>query len=135
MVTEGVSDVFEKDFLCTLMPFCTVRASPDYQLKPARGRKTQMAYVVIADVLEAGSAGKPPMFLVESLEKIPDTESDSAPGHMSRLIHFAALAAKAQGTSSQRKWTEEQSPASAGKCRRLGKSPTDQLLDTYGVPS
>ena len=56
MVTEGVSDVFEKIFLCTLMSFCTVRSSPDYQLKPARGRKTQTAYVVIADVFEVESA-------------------------------------------------------------------------------
>ena len=94
-----------------------------------------MAYVVIADALEVGSAEKPPVFLVESLEQIPDTESTSAPEHMSRLIHFAALTAKTQGTSSQREWTEEQSPASAGKCRRLGKSPSDQPLDLYDALS
>ena len=34
----------------------------DYQLKPARGMKTQTTFVVISDVLEAGSAEKPPVF-------------------------------------------------------------------------
>ena len=70
MTTEDVKSPLCDDFACNLMSFCTVASSPDYQLKPARGRKTQMAYVVIADVLEAGSAEKPPMFLVESLEKL-----------------------------------------------------------------
>jgi len=59
--------------------------------------KTQTALVVIADVLEAGSAGKPPVFLVESLEKIPDTEAEHAPDHIRRRIQFASLTAKMQG--------------------------------------
>ena len=93
--------------------------------------KTQTALVVIADVLEARSAEKPPILLVESLEKIPDTEAEAAPDHICRRIHFASLTAKMQGISSKREWTEETSPAIAGKCRRLGKSPTDDLLDKY----
>ena len=48
--------------------------------------KTQTALVVIADVLDAGSAEKPPVFLVESLEKIPDTEAEAAPDHIRRRI-------------------------------------------------
>ena len=62
MITEGVRDPLNESFVCMLMSFCTVRTSPDYQLKPARGMKTQTAFVVIADVLEAGSAEKPPVF-------------------------------------------------------------------------
>ena len=131
MVTENVKDALDESFQCTLISFCTVRASPDYQLKPARGQKTQTAFVVIADVLEPGSAEKPPVFLVEFLERIPDTEAMVAPEHMRRLIHFASLTAKMQGSNPQKEWTEETSPANAGKCRRLGKSPTDDLLEQY----
>ena len=110
------------------------RTSPDYQLKPARGMKTQTAFVVIADVLEVGSAEKLPVFLVESLEKIPDSEAETAPDHIRRLIHFASLTAKMQGKSSKREWTEDMSPANARKCRRLGKSPIDDLLEKYDKP-
>ena len=131
MITEEVRDPLDESFVCTLMSFCTLRTSPDYQLKPARGMKTQTAFVVIADVLEAGSAEKPPVFLVESLEKVPDTEAEAAPDHMRRRIQFASLVANMQGKSAKRDWTEDTSPAIAGKCRRLGKSPTDDLLDKY----
>ena len=128
MITEGVSDPLDKNFVLTPMSFCTLKTSPDYQLKLARGMKTQTAFVVIEDVLEVGSAEKPPVFLVESLEKIPDSEAEIAPDHIRRLIHFASLTAKMQGKSSKCEWTEDMSPANARKCRRLGKSPTDDLL-------
>jgi hypothetical protein len=131
MRTEGVRDPFDTSFVCTLMSFCTVKSSPDYQLKPARGMKTQTALVVISDVLEAGSAEKPPVLLVESLDKIPDTDAEAAPDHVRRRIHFASLTAKMQGNSSKRIWTDELSPAIAGKCPRLGKAPTAELLDRY----
>ena len=91
MITENVQDALDEGFWCTLMSFCTVKASPDYQLKPARGQKTQTAFVVIADVLEPGSAEKPSVFFVESLERIPDAEATIAPEHMRRLMHFASL--------------------------------------------
>ena len=113
------------------MSFCSVKTSPDYQLKRGRGQKTQTAFVAIADVLEEGSAEKPTVFLVESLEKIPDTEKGAAPDHVRRRIQFASLVAQMQCKSKKRDWTEETSPAMAGKCRRLGKSPTDELLDKY----
>ena len=93
------------------------RGPPDYQLKPSRGQATQTAFVVIADVLEPGSADKPPVFLVESLERIPDTEATVAPEHMRRLLFFASLTAKMQGTKERTVWTDEQAPqapASAG---------------------
>ena len=90
-----------------------------------------MAFVSIADVLEDGGNDKQSVFLVESVEKIPDTDAPCAPDHMRRLIYFASLTAKMQGTSSKREWTEDMSPANAGKCRRLGKSPTDEALEKY----
>ena len=131
MITERVRDPMHDSFECTLMAFCTVKTSADYQLKPSRRTKTQTAYAVIVDILEEGSAGKPPVFLVESLEKIPDTEKEAAPDHMRRRIQFASLVAQMQGKSKKRDWTDETNPAIAGKCRRLGKSPTDELLDKY----
>ena len=90
-----------------------------------------MAFVTIADVLEAGSSEKHPVFLVESVEKIPDSDAPCAPDNMRRLIYFASLTAKMQGTSTKREWTEDMSPVNAGKCRRLGKSPTDEALEKY----
>ena len=131
MTTENVQDALDERFRCTIVSFCNVRASPDYQLKPTRGQKTQTAFVVIADVLEPGSADKPPVFLVESLERIPDTEATVAPEHMRRLIFFASLTAKMQGSKERTVWTDQTSPANAGKCRKLGKSPTDELLEQY----
>ena len=91
-----------------------------------------MTFLTITDVLEAGSADKPPVFLVDMLQKIPDGDSKSAPDHMRRLIYFASLTAKMQGTSVTRAWTEDVSPAMAGKCRHLGKSPSDAPLAKYG---
>ena len=131
MITENVSDPLDESFSCTLMSFCTVKTSPDYQLKPARGMKTQTAFVVITDVLEEGSADKPPVLLVESFEKIPDEDAAAAPDHIRRLIQFASLTAKMQGTSATRQWTDDISPANAYKCRRLGKAPTDDELEKY----
>ena len=83
--------------------------------------------------LEEASGGNPAVFLVESVEKIADVDAPAAPDHMRRLIYFASLTAKMQGASSKREWTESISPANAGKCRRLGKSPTDEALEKYSV--
>ena len=114
-----------------LMSLYTVKSSPDYQFKLPRGQKTQMAFVTIVDVLGAGRADKPPVFLVESVDTIPNAEAELAPDCMRCDIYFASLTAKMQGTSAKREWTEDTSPANAGKCRRLGKSPTDAPVDKH----
>ena len=72
MITENVKDALNESFVCTLMSFCTVKSSPDYQLKPSRGKKTTLAFIVITDMLEQGSADEPTVFLVEAVEKAPD---------------------------------------------------------------
>ena len=132
MLTKDVSDPLQDSTsACSLLSFCTVKTSPDYQLRPLRGQTKQTALVVIADVLDPGSAEKPPVFLVESLERIPDNEAAVAPEHMRRLIYFASLTAKMQGSKERKVWTEETSPANAGRCRGLGKSPTDDLSEQY----
>ena len=110
-----------------------MKTSPDYQLRPLRGQTKQTALVVIADVLDPGSAETPPVFLVESLEKIPPTEAGTAPDHIRRLIQFAALTAKLQGKRKTCEWTDETSPAMASKCRRLGRAPTDDEVEQYYI--
>ena len=131
MMTERVRDPMDDSFECKLMAFCTMKTSADYQLKPSKKTKTQTAYAVIVDILEEGSAGKPPVFLVESLSRIPIWEADVAHEHMRRRIQFASLAAKVQGKNKKRDWTEDTNPAIAGKCRKLGRAPTNTPLQEY----
>ena len=96
--------------------------------------KMQTAFAVIADVPEVGSADTPPVFFVESLESISDSDVQIAPDHFRRLIFFTSLAAKMQGESSKREWAEDMSIANARKCLRRGKSPADGFLDKYNKP-
>ena len=80
--------------------------------------------MTIADVLETGSAEKPPLLLADSVEKIPNDAAATAPDNLRRLIYFASLAAQKQGKTpfgTQSAWTDYHSPVNADKCRRLGK--------------
>ena len=131
MTTEKVKDALDDTFVFTLISYCSLTNAPDYQLKPTRQKRAQMALVTISDVLETGSAEKPTTFLATSIEKLSENDAETARDHMRRTMFFASLAAKQQGTDPKHVWTEELSPASASKCRRLGKSPTDDLLDQY----
>ena len=90
-----------------------------------------MAVAAICDVLEPGGNGKPTAFFVDAFEKIEDAAAENAPHHMRRTLFFASMAAKQQGAGETAEWTEQFSPAIAAKCRRLGKSPTDEALDQY----
>ena len=127
MTTDGVQDPFTEGFLCQLLSYCTVKASPDYQLKPNRAQKSQMGFVCIVDVL---GSGERPVFLVEHMEKVEDSDAKLAPEHMSKRLHFAAMSVQMQGTSSSRQWTEDMSPASAGKCRKIGRAPSTPKAHT-----
>ena len=84
-----------------------------------------MAFVCIVDVLDTN--GSKPVLLVEHMEKVEDSETKGATEHMNKRLSFAAVTAQMQGTNADRQWTEEKSPATAGKCRRLGKAPTTPL--------
>ena len=68
---------------------------------------------------------------MESLSRLPADEAGAAPQHMRRRIQFASLAAQVQGKNKKREWTEEMNPAIAGKCRKLGRAPTNELLQEY----
>ena len=124
MITHGVQDPFTQGFACDLLSYCTVTSSPDYQLKPNRGQKSQMAFLCIVDVLESGER---PVFLVENLQKVDDCDATLAQEHMSKRLRFAAMTAQMQGSSASRQWTEQVSPASAGKCRKMGRAPSTPL--------
>ena len=131
MTTEKVKDALDDTFVFTLISYCSLTNAPDYQLKPTRQKRAQMALVTISDVLETGSAEKPTTFLATSIEKLSENDAETARDHMRRTMFFTSLAAKQQGAGPNNVWTEELSPANASKCRRLGKSPTDELLDQY----
>ena len=120
MMTERVRDPMHDSFECSLMAFCTVKTSADYQLKLQRKKSTQTAYAVIVDILEEGSAGKPTVFLVESLTKLDDNDSVQAVEHMARRIQFASLATAVQGKNKNRDWTDETNPALASKDTATG---------------
>jgi hypothetical protein len=78
--------------------------------------------VYIVDVLHPGEQ---PIFLVEHIDEIDDALAEEALQHWEKHLEFAALAAQKQGTSDVRGWTTTTSPAQSGKCRRIGKSPSD----------
>ena len=122
MVTEGVQCPFSENFVCNLLTYCTVQTSPNYQFKPARGHRTQTAAIVIVDVLEGDGC---PVFVVDGMEKVDDAQVKENEAYWLKNIEFAGMAAKIQGTSADRNWTDEVSPVLGGKCRRLGKYPSE----------
>ena len=67
------------------------------------------------------------------MEKIPGSHAEPAPGHMSERLYLASIMAEMQGANPKRKWTDEVSPAMAGKCRHLGKAATDKGVQSYSA--
>ena len=131
---------YEENSSATLLSYCTLTNSADFQLKPLRGQKIQMAFVVISDMLKPATTESPAVFLADSIEKVGAEAMATSPGHLARFMEFAKEVAQSRhrdGAADGARpmlWTDERSPASAGKCRRLGKAPTDQMLEEY-VPT
>ena len=115
------------------MPFCSVETSAEYQLKPQRGSKTQTAFVDISDIIVPDSDDQPPVFVVDSLTKIPNDEAETVPEQMRRCMQLAALAAKQQGKDKVAGWIDELNPATAAKCRKLSRAPTNDPPDQYPI--
>lgn len=120
LIAENVKGQFNDAVVCTLVSVCSLTSAPDYQLKPKRGQQVHLAIATIVDVLDPGSAVKPPSFLATSIDKINDDTAAVLPDHMSRALLFAALAAEAQSRSDSAAWTDTCSPANVSKRRRLG---------------
>ena len=125
LVTNDVQDVIpvaadaptsEQEFTLTTM--CTADNLTQYKLDPPRGQK-QHALVTITST----TAGE---FVVETVQHV---SSEDANVLTTSMTTWARLAKElVLGDSGQRSlpWTDVSSPASAKKCRVLGRCPTDQ---------
>ena len=125
LITCGVQDVMgagsgaaqpTEEFTLTTM--CTVENLSQYKLDPPRGAK-QHAIITITDVTAEAN------LVVEAVQHIP---TDQVQRVTASFATWAQLAADlVLGTSDKRTlpWTDLSSPASAKKCRTLGRSPTD----------
>ena len=135
-----VKCAYDENSSASLVSYCTLENSADFQLEPSWGQKIQMAFIVISDILQPATAEMPAVFLVDSIEKVDAEAMGTSPGHLARVIQFAKKVAESRHRSEAAGglpcmlWTDERSPASLGKCRRLGKAPTDQMLEEY-MPS
>ena len=126
LVTNGVQDVIPADAEAatpdqefTLTTMCTAENLTQYKLDPPRGQK-QHALVTITDV----AAGQ---FVVETVELV---SSENANHLTTSMTTWARLAKElVLGDSGKRSlpWTDVSSPASAKKCRTLGRCPTDPV--------
>ena len=99
-----------------------------------------MAFVVISDIPQPATTYTPAVFLVDSIEKVGAEAMATSLGHLARFMELAKEVAQsrhrvwADDGARPMLWTDERSPATGGKCRRLGKAPTDQMLEEY-VPT
>ena len=71
------------------------------------------------------------LLIVESITKLTEAEAAVTMPVLRQVIYLTAQSAKARGA--KRPWTVDQSPASAAKCRRLGRAPTEAPLPEYSL--
>ena len=135
LVTDNVVDpMAAKEFKCSTTAFCNLTNTPSFQLNPPRSQKVQWALLLISDILQQGSAEKPAVFLVDSVQKLTVDEAQKALPYLKQLMYFTAAASQNRGTKRTRTgWTESESPAIASKCKGLGRSPTGGHLPEYGA--
>ena len=67
--------------------------------------------------------------MVESIQLLSEEETKAAQASMLKLMDLVAHCGL-RDTKRSVVWTEESSPATARKCSRLGRSPTDAPLPT-----
>ena len=107
----------------------------DFKLDPPRAQasKKQAALVLISSVLQASSAGQPASFMVDSAQLLQQTEVAAVKVCLKRMLFLATLA----GHMSSRKraasglTTGQSSPATAAKCRKLGRHPTAAVVPEF----
>ena len=104
----------------TLMATCTMDTLAAYRLDPVRGQK-QHAVVTITSKLDD-------TFIVDQVQLLSEARAMEAKAPFSKLL---ILAHRSNDRDRKRevKWTELSSPASANKCRSLGRSATDISLE------
>ena len=130
LVTDGVQDVIpagtkaatpDQEFSLTTM--CTADNLTQYKLDPPRGQK-QHALVTITDV----AAGQ---FVVETVELVSSENLTHLTTSMTTWVRLAKELVLGDSVTGDWKrslpWTDVSSPASAKKCRTLGRCPTDPV--------
>ena len=110
---------------CQLISYCTALTITDFKLDPPRGCLAQFALACIAGIINES-------LVVESLQPLSETEATSMRSAFRQLIYFSTLASQMLTRKRQTEsWTDEDSPAKAKACRKLGRSPTGQELPEY----
>ena len=129
LVTNNLCDLLDDSgYTCSLTTFCSMASVPNQKLDPPRSTKTQAALILVSDILQES----PPILLADSIQLLTTEEAKEAAPILKKLMHFTALACEHRGEKrSHAAWTEEHNPASASKCRNLGRSPTGSSLPEY----
>ena len=108
--------------------FCSLENLQDFKLDPPRtqAKKRQAALVLISSAPQNDGAGQLVSFMVDSVQLVHDLDVDTVKSCLKPVLCLTRLA----GNMSSRKSTapaplsHEKSPAKAGKCRPLSRSPT-----------
>ena len=120
LTTTDVEDVLgetEKKF--TLTAVCTLDNLPQYPLDPPR-RGVQYALISVTSMMQD-------TFIVDQVQLLSEEEGNAATVSLKQLI---LLTRQMYAPDRKRggEWNATFSPASAKKCRFLGRSPTDAII-------
>ena len=129
IVTRGVEDMLadgagqsalEGPASFTLSSTCTIENLPQYKLDPPRGGSQ---YALVSITAKIGD-----VFVVDQVQLLAsEAAAIEAKQSLLQLIHLA----REMGNGERKRnapWTDSESPASAKKCRHLGRSPTEAPL-------
>jgi hypothetical protein len=120
LTTTDVEDVLgdtEKKF--TLTAVCTLDNLPQYRLDPPR-RGVQYALITVTSMMQD-------TFIVDQVQLLSEEEGNAATVSLKQLM---LLTRQMYAPDRKRggEWNATFSPASAKKCRFLGRSPTDAII-------
>ena len=120
LTTTDVEDVLgdtEKKF--TLTAVCTLDNLPQYRLDPPR-RGVQYALITVTSMMQE-------TFIVDQVQLLSEEEGNAATVSLKQLM---LLTRQMYAPDRKRggEWNATFSPASAKKCRFLGRSPTDAVI-------
>ena len=113
------SEAATSDQEFTLTTMCTAENLTQYKLDPPRGQK-QHALVTITDV----AAG---VFVVETVQLVSSEDANALTTSMTTWAQLARELVLGDSGKRSLPWTDVSSPASAKKCRLLGRYPTDPV--------
>ena len=103
----------------TLSAICTLENLPQYRMDPPRGG-IQHALVIVTGKTDVS-------FVVESVQLLSPEEAVEAKQSLLKLLHMAMHIYRRDRKRAV-EWTDDFSPATSRKCKRVGRSPTDAPL-------